>query len=115
MLTMFASVAGTLWSLSGIQYRKQWGQIQVFLWDDHTPSNNARCLLKNNQYKMNVSEECKDNFKKNKLVRAKCLSSACQVSKNQKCITVRLVSYSITYIEKKYQHKWIQTKHTVGT
>lgn len=66
---------------------------------------------------MNVTDKFKykTSLNKNKLAQAKCLSSACQVSKNRKFITVRLVSYNITCIEKKYQYKWIQTKHTVGT
>lgn len=50
-------------------------------------------------------KSAKTSLNKNKLAQAKCLSSACQVSKNQICITVRLVSYNITCIEKKYQYK----------
>lgn len=54
---------------------------------------------------MSVSEECKDKFLKKIFYKPSVSSSACQVSKNQKCITVRLVNYNTTYIEKKYQYR----------
>lgn len=63
---------------------------------------------------MSVSEECKDKFFKKIFYMPSVLSSACQVSKNQKCITVRLLNYNIICIEKKYQYTSIQAKHTVG-
>lgn len=40
------------------------------------------------------------------------LSSGCYVSKTPECITVRVVNYSITDMEKKYQYDGIQTTRT---
>lgn len=54
---------------------------------------------------MSVSEEYKDKFFEKIFYKPSVLSSVCQVSKTKKCITVRLVNYNITYIEKMYQYK----------
>lgn len=53
---------------------------------------------------MNVSEECNDKFFLKIFHKSSVLSSACQAIKTPKCITVRLVNYNMTDMEKYQYH-----------